>query len=89
MFIVFAAFWFESSLLAFRLYNVILPLPSFAMLIFGTYAVGLLARQWDLELETDPRQTTLDLLAGSVNKLKMRFSLILIVLRQFRTAAGS
>ena len=48
-FVIFAAFWFESSVLAFRLYNVILPLPSFAMLIFGTYAVGLLASYWDLE----------------------------------------
>ena len=32
--VVLASFWFESSILAFRLYNVILPLPSFAMLIF-------------------------------------------------------
>ena len=51
--VVLAAFWFESALLAFRLYNVILPLPSFAMLIFGTYAVGLLASYWDLEAEED------------------------------------
>ena len=27
----------------------ILPLPSFAMLILGTYAVSLLAAHWDLE----------------------------------------
>jgi len=59
--VVLSAFWFESSVLAFQLYNVILPLPSFAMLIFGTYAVGLLASYWDLEPETDPRQLPLDL----------------------------
>ncbi len=47
--VILASFWFESSLLAFRLYNVILPLPSFAMLLFGTYAVSLLAIYWDLE----------------------------------------
>jgi hypothetical protein len=51
--IIFAVFWFEASVLAFRLYNVILPLPSFAMLLFGTYAVGLLASYWDLESETE------------------------------------
>ena len=51
--VVLAAFWLESALLAFRLYNVILPLPSFAMLLFGTYAVGLLASYWDLEPEPD------------------------------------
>lgn len=51
--IVLAAFWFESSLLTFRLYNVILPLPSFAMLIFGTFSMGLLALVWDLEPEAD------------------------------------
>ncbi len=49
MLVVLAAFWFESSLLAFRLYNIILPLPSFVMLLFGTYAVGILASYWDLE----------------------------------------
>jgi hypothetical protein len=49
MLVVLAAFWFESSLLSFRLYNVILPLPSFIMLLFGTYAVGILASYWDLE----------------------------------------
>jgi adenylate cyclase len=61
MLIVLAAFWFESSILAFRLYNVILPLPSFAMLIFGAYAVGILASYWDLEPEEDSRQLPLDL----------------------------
>ena len=55
MLVVLAAFWFEFSMLAFRLYNVILPLPSFGMLLFGTYAVGLLASYWDLEPETDAR----------------------------------
>jgi adenylate cyclase len=56
--IILAVFWFEASILAFRLYNVILPLPSFAMLLFGTYAVGLLASYWDLESETDAPQNT-------------------------------
>jgi CHASE2 domain-containing sensor protein len=46
-----ASFWIESSVLAFRLYNVILPLPSFAMLIFGSYAMGLLALYWELDPE--------------------------------------
>ena len=53
--IITAVFWFESSVLAFRLYNVILPLPSFAMLIFGTFAVGLLASYWDIDPESDLR----------------------------------
>ncbi len=47
------SFWFESSILAFRLYNIILPLTSFAMLIFGTFSVGLLASVWDLDPESD------------------------------------
>jgi adenylate cyclase len=47
-----SSFWVESSLLAFRLYNVILPLPSFAMLVFGAYAMGLLALYW--EIDPDP-----------------------------------
>jgi adenylate cyclase len=51
--ILLATFWLEASILVFRLYNVILPLPSFAMLIFGTYSMGLLASYWDLEPETD------------------------------------
>jgi hypothetical protein len=51
--VVIGAFWFELSIFAFRLYNVILPIPSFAMLIFGTYAVGLLAIYWDLEPDED------------------------------------
>jgi adenylate cyclase len=59
--VILAAFWLESSLLAFRLYNVILPLPSFTMLIFGTYAVSLLASYWDLEPEDDRLQLPLDL----------------------------
>jgi adenylate cyclase len=61
MLAVLAAFWFESSILAFRLYNVILPLPSFAMLILGAYAVGILASYWDLEPEEDSRQRSLDI----------------------------
>ena len=59
--IVLLAFWLESSILAFRLYNVILPLPSFLMLIFGAYVAGFLASYWELEPETDPRQLPLDL----------------------------
>jgi len=46
-----AAFWLESSVLAFRLYNVILPLPSFAMLIFGIYIMAMLAIVWDFDAE--------------------------------------
>jgi adenylate cyclase len=61
MLVVLAAFWFESSILAFRLYNVILPLPSFAMLILGAYAMGILASYWDLEHEEDSRQLPLDI----------------------------
>jgi adenylate cyclase len=51
---VLASFWVELSLLTFRLYNVILPLPSFAMLIFGAFCMGLLASYWDLEPEVPP-----------------------------------
>ena len=61
MLIVVAAFWLESSILAFRVYNVILPLPSFAMLIFGAYAVGILASYWDLEPDENSRQTSPDI----------------------------
>ena len=61
MLIVLAAFWFESSILAFRLYNVILPLPSFAMLLFGIYAIGILASYWDLEPDEDSRQLPLNI----------------------------
>jgi adenylate cyclase len=61
MLVVLASFWFESSILAFRLYNVILPLPSFAMLILGAYAMGILASYWDLEPEEDSRQLPLDI----------------------------
>jgi adenylate cyclase len=61
MLIVLASFWFESAILAFRLYNVILPLPSFAMLLLGTYAMGLLALYWDLEPEEDSKQLPLDI----------------------------
>ncbi len=51
--VVTAAFWFESALLAFRIYNTILPLPSFAMLIFGVYVMALLAMVWDLDSESE------------------------------------
>ncbi len=51
--VILASFWFESAILSFRLYNVILPLPSFALLILGTYAVGILASYWDLEPDGD------------------------------------
>jgi hypothetical protein len=61
MLIVLASFWFESAILAFRLYNVILPLPSFAMLLLGTYAMGLLALYWDLEPDEDSKQLPLDI----------------------------
>jgi adenylate cyclase len=54
--VVTAAFWFESALLAFRVYNVILPLPSFAMLIFGVYVMSLLALVWDLDPEAEPER---------------------------------
>jgi len=60
MLVILASFWFESSILAFRLYNVILPLPSFAMLLLGAYAVGILASYWDLEPDEDSRQMSLD-----------------------------
>ncbi len=49
--VIMAAFWLEAAVLAFRLYNVILPLSSFAMLLFGTLSMGLLALYWDLEPE--------------------------------------
>jgi len=61
MLLVLASFWFESSILAFRVYNVILPLPSFAMLVFGAYAVGILASYWDLDPDEDSRQIPLDI----------------------------
>jgi adenylate cyclase len=51
--IILASFWFESSIFGFRLYNIILPLPSFALLVLGTYAVGILASYWDLEPEEE------------------------------------
>ena len=55
MVILLASFWFESAILVFRVYNVILPLPSFALLIFGSFAVGILAAYWDLDPEADER----------------------------------
>ncbi len=59
--VVVASFWFESAILAFRVYNVILPLSSFAMLIFGAYSVGILAFYWDMEPEEDSSQLPLEL----------------------------
>ena len=61
MLMVLASFWFESSILFFRLYNVILPLPSFALLILGAYAVAILASYWDLDPEEDSRQLPPDI----------------------------
>jgi hypothetical protein len=61
MLIVLASFWFESSILVFRLYNVTLPLPSFALLILGAYAMGILACFWDLEPEEDSQQLPLNI----------------------------
>ena len=58
--VIVASFWFESSILFFRLYNVILPLPSFALLIFGSFAVGLLAFYWDLDPDEDSSQPPLN-----------------------------
>jgi adenylate cyclase len=59
--VISGSLWVESSLLAFRLYNVILPLPSFGMLIFGAFIMGLLASYWDLEpeipIEPSPHET--------------------------------
>lgn len=49
MCVIFASFWIESSVLVFRIYNVILPLPSFALLLVGSFAVGILASIWDLD----------------------------------------
>ncbi len=52
--VLLCSFWLELTVLAFRVYNVILPLPSFAMLVFGVFAVGLLALYWDMEPEAAP-----------------------------------
>jgi len=57
MCVILGSFWFESSILVFRVYNVILPLPSFALLILGAFAVGTLATFWDFESEGDSRET--------------------------------
>jgi adenylate cyclase len=54
--VVFAAFWLESSVLVFRVYNVILPLPSLALLLAGAFAVGILASYWDMEPDDEPPQ---------------------------------
>ncbi len=60
-FLLVAVFWFESSVLAFQLYNVILPLPSFALLLLGSFIVGVLASFWDFGPQDDPRQLPLKL----------------------------
>jgi hypothetical protein len=59
--VILAVFWIESAVLTFRLYNVILPIPSFLMLLLGAYAAGLLASVWDLEPEDNPRQLSFEL----------------------------
>jgi adenylate cyclase len=46
--VVAGAFWIESALLAFRLYNVILPIFGFVMLLFGAVVAGLLAATWEM-----------------------------------------
>jgi adenylate cyclase len=51
--VVTGLFWLETSVVVFRGYNVILPLVSFALLILGAYATGLLAMVWDIETEED------------------------------------
>ncbi len=49
--VITAVFWLETSVLVFRAYNVVLPLVSFALLVLGAYATGLLATIWDFETE--------------------------------------
>ena len=51
--VVTGLFWVESSVVVFRGYNVILPLVSFALLILGAYATGMLALIWDVETDDD------------------------------------
>ncbi len=51
--IITGLFWLETSVVVFRGYNVILPLVSFALLILGAYATGLLALVWDVETDDD------------------------------------
>lgn len=53
MLIVTAMFWLETSVLVFRAYNVMLPLVSFALLVWGAFATGLLAAIWDFEAEEE------------------------------------
>lgn len=47
-------FWVETAILLFRLYNVVLPILSFAGLLFGCYVVGFLALSWDFDPEREP-----------------------------------
>ena len=49
--IILVSFWVELAVFTFRLYNIVLPLPSFVMLILGSFTMGLLASYWDLEPE--------------------------------------
>jgi hypothetical protein len=51
--VVTALFWLETSVVVFRGYNVILPLVSFALLILGAYATGMLAVIWDIDTDDD------------------------------------
>ena len=53
MLIITAMFWLETSVLVFRAYNVMLPLVSFALLLLGAYATGVLAAVWDFEVDDD------------------------------------
>ena len=51
--VVTALFWIETGVVVFRGYNVILPLVSFALLLLGAYATGVLATIWDIEADED------------------------------------
>ncbi len=53
MLVITAMFWLETSVLVFRAYNVILPLVSFALLLLGAYATGVLAAVWDFEADEE------------------------------------
>ena len=55
--VILASFWFESAILVFRIYNIILPLPSFGLLVLGAFAVGVLATIWDVDPELPPGKT--------------------------------
>ena len=59
MLVVAAMFWLETSVLVFRAYNVMVPLVSFALLLFGAYATGMLAIIWDFDDVTEDREIKL------------------------------